>query len=100
MFTGLVTERSLRWFRRIAGNRGSCVGKGQPHSNLLRRPLMQLECRLTPAELLHSLFPDPTGPQSLALFGTSVAVSSSYRVVSAPGADVFGQGVGQAFVFD
>src|SRR5262245_5260888 len=38
-----------------------------------------LEDRLAPAILMNSLFPDPAGPQTSALFGTAVAASASHR---------------------
>lgn len=60
-----------------------------------------LDKRIAPAALQHSLFPDPTGPQSGAQFGYSIAVSGNYRVVGAPLSDVLGVAdVGQVFVFN
>src|SRR5262245_22981556 len=60
-----------------------------------------LEGRVAPAELLHTLFPDLTGPQERAQFGISVATGVNYRVVGAALSDALGfYDAGQAFVYD
>src|SRR5438105_599479 len=66
------------------------------------RPYLEaLEDRFAPATLLYSLFPDPSGPQQGAIFGTAVAADSNFHVVGAPSSDVGGiTDVGQAFVYN
>src|SRR5437764_758657 len=68
------------------------------------RPRLRLEAledRFAPANLLHSLFPDATGPQQGAEFGQAVATDTNFHVVGAPGADAGGViVVGQAFVYN
>src|SRR5262245_52983785 len=73
-------------------------------SRKIRLRVNGLEDRITPAELLHTLYPDPTGPQQFAQFGTSVAADAKYRVVGTPDAHVLGPpfptNAGQVLVFD
>src|SRR5437879_4179908 len=66
------------------------------------RPRLEiLEDRFAPANLLHSLFPDATGPQQDAHFGTAVAADTNFHVVGAPTSDVGGiTDVGLAFVYN
>jgi drug/metabolite transporter superfamily protein YnfA len=67
-----------------------------------RLSIDELEARTTPdATLLHSLFPNPTGPQEFSQFGKSVATDGNWVVVSSPYADSGAfYDSGQAFVFD
>src|SRR5262245_41831952 len=68
-------------------------------SRIISRRLRRLEDRLAPATLLHSLFPDSSGPQGGG-FGNSVAMSPQYPCVGAPASPVFGRAlVGQVFVY-
>src|SRR5437762_8530207 len=66
------------------------------------RPRLEvLEDRFAPATLLHSLFPDASGPQPGAQFGHAVAADTNFHVVGAPYSDVGGfASVGQAFVYN
>lgn len=67
----------------------------------IRLRVESLERRIALATLLHSLFPDPTGPQQSSFFGASIATNSTYRVVGANLSDVAGiTDVGQAFIYD
>ena len=66
------------------------------------RPYLEvLEDRFAPATLLYSLFPDASGPQQSAHFGTAVAADTNFLVVGAPTSDVGGvTDVGQAFIYN
>ena len=65
------------------------------------RPVQQLESRDVPVALIDTLFPDATGPQQGAKYGSAVATDGIYTVVGAPNASAGGlQSAGQAFVFD
>ena len=66
-----------------------------------RLQLEALEDRFAPANLLHSLFPDATGPQQGAEFGQAVATDTNFHVVGASFSDVgsFADS-GQAFVYN
>src|SRR3954447_17472621 len=64
-----------------------------------RLRVLDLEGRIAPATLLHTLYPDPTGPGDSAYFGGAVASTSAYRVVSASGGCAPGIR-GQVFIYD
>src|SRR5262249_44755047 len=51
---------------------------------------VRLEDRLVPASLVHSLYPDPTGPQQSGNFGSFMAMSTDYRVFASPTCDAKG----------
>lgn len=77
---------------------------GDRSASRRRRPARlgpeQLESRvLLAVGHLHSLLPDPVGPQVASWFGSAVAISNDYRVVSAPESSVH-PNKGQVFVYD
>src|SRR5262245_52624492 len=71
------------------------------HRLFRRRPSFQiLENRLAPATLLHTLFPDPAGPQFNGQFGFSEAISADYRIAGSPLVDTLGgNDSGQVFIY-